>query len=176
MTNATTTTNATNAIDIASAIKSFNTSLGNGKKAATYLCKIVEWTINGVDTDSTKLSGIIDKAEREGDTNAARAIRSIVGSIWTSAKASKSKDKRSTVLKLGNVVDGDALARLIEAQVKGLSLRDTLVKHVKGDTDKAPVELPKWAAAQIKRMEKEGFTRAALIAALQGVGETEVAF
>jgi len=167
MTTTTTSNNNTNAIDIAKTIKAFNTALGNGKNAATYLCSIVDWTMNGVETDSTKLSGIIDRAEREGDVNASKAIRAVVGAVWTSARTSKSKDKRSTVLKLGSVIDMDALARLGEAQERGLSLRSTLVKHVKGETEKAQVELPKWATAQLKRMEKEGFTKAAMIAALQ---------
>jgi hypothetical protein len=41
------------------------------------------------------------------------------------------------------------------------------VKEVKGDVEKAPVDLPKKMAAVLKLMEKEGFSKAACIAALQ---------
>jgi len=48
-----------------------------------------------------------------------------------------------------------------------LSIRSTLVKRVKGDTDKPEFVLPEYAAKLVKRLEKEGVTKAALIAAIQ---------
>ena len=50
-----------------------------------------------------------------------------------------------------------------------LSLRSTLVKEVLNKKKPSKVELPKSAEAFVKRMNKEGFTKAAVIAAIQGL-------
>ena len=147
-------------------VTNFVTALGNGKQAAKLLLEIVDWTVEGEETDSTKLSGIIDKATRKGDVNAARAIRAIVGAIWTEGRASKSKDKKTTVLKLGKTVDSAALDRLRKGVTAGLSLRDTLVNEVKGETEEVKYDLQKAALNDVKAFKKNKVSLAAALAAI----------
>jgi hypothetical protein len=153
-------------LNIEKTVTNFVTALGNGKQAAKLLLEIVEWTIEGVETDSTKLSGIIDKATRKGDVNAARAIRAIVGAIWTEGRASKSKDNKTTVLKLGKTVESDALDRLRKGVNAGLSLRDTLVKEVKGKSEEVEYDLEKDALNKVKAFKKNKVSLAAALAAI----------
>jgi hypothetical protein len=153
-------------LNIEKTVTNFVTALGNGKQAAKLLLEIVDWTIEGAETDSTKLSGIIDKATRKGDVNAARAIRAIVGAIWTEGRASKSKDNKTTVLKLGKTVDSDALDRLRKGVTAGLSLRDTLVKEVKGKSDEVEYDLEKDALNKVKAFKKNKVSLAAALAAI----------
>jgi hypothetical protein len=153
-------------LNIDKTVTNFVTALGNGKKAAELLLEIVDWTVEGVETDSTKLSGIMDKAVRKGDINANRAIRAIVGAIWTDGKASKSKDKKTTVLKLGKTVDTDALDRLRKGVTAGLSLRDTLVKEVKGKSEEVEYDLKKAALNDVKAYKKNKVSLAAALAAI----------
>ena len=61
------------------------------------------------------------------------------------------------------------MSRFADAVNKKLSIRSTLVKHVKGTVNKADVELPKSARAFVDRMNKEGFTLDAVIASLQAL-------
>ena len=48
-----------------------------------------------------------------------------------------------------------------------LSIREALVKRVKGKVEKPDVVLPKVMATLLKRMMKEGHSQAACVAALQ---------
>jgi len=163
--------------DVKTVEDNFVNAMGSGVAAAKHLATLIDTCVNGGVFDTRSIAIVVNRLDKKSDANGSRAVRQIFAAIFTGATFAKSKDKKSIVLKLKDkMVDESALDRLAEGVTGGLSIRSTLVKHVKGDTDKAPVELPKWAASQIKRMEKEGFSRAALIAALQGVSETEVAF
>ena len=66
-------------------------------------------------------------------------------------------------------LDQEALERLVKAGGEKLSIRDTLVKRVKGETEKKEIVLPEYAEKLVKRMAKEGFSQAALVAAIQAV-------
>ena len=53
-------------------------------------------------------------------------------------------------------VDQAALNRLNEAVKDNLSISNTLVKRVKGETEKTAVDLPKVMLTLMKRVKKEG--------------------
>lgn len=159
-------TNLTQVNDIAAVETKFLNAMGNGIVATAHLAALIHDAKTS--KDSGRIASVVNKLVKKSDVNGSRVVRQVFVAIFVGAKFAKSTDKKSIVLKMkGVTLNADALARLDEAVSDNLSIRDTLVKRVKGETEKAQVELPKWATAQLKRMEKEGFTKAAMIAALQ---------
>ena len=160
------TTTIKNTNDIAAVETKFLTAMGNGVIATAHFAALIHNAVSS--DDSRHIASVVNKLVKKGDVNGSRVVRQVFAAIFTGAKFAKSKDKKSIVLKMkGVVVNVDALARLDEAVADNLSIRDALVKRVKGDTDKAPTELPKSVTAYLKRMEKDGFSKAAVIAAMQ---------
>tara|TARA_B110000902_G_scaffold25466_1_gene27851 strand:+ start:65 stop:556 length:492 start_codon:yes stop_codon:yes gene_type:complete len=158
----------TNTNDIAAVETNFIDAMGDGVSAAAYLAALIHDAKSS--DDSGHIASVVNKLVTKGDANGSRVVRQVFAAIFTGARFAKSKDKKSIVLKMKGVkLDADALARLDEAVADNLSIRDALVKRVKGDTDKAPTELPKSVTAYLKRMEKDGFSKAAVIAAMQAV-------
>ena len=95
-------------------------------------------------------------------------MRSIIGAIFPGAKMKKAKDKKTIVLSLKDATfNDDAMQRLSDGVEAKLSIRSTLVKRVKGDTEKKELVLSEYAAKLVKRMNADGVTKAALIAAIQ---------
>lgn len=157
--------------DIQALENDFIDAMGNGASATEHLCALIETSI--VSTDFRPISNVINALNRIGDVSGSRVVRSVFAAIFTGATVKKSKDKRNVVVSVAVdksdaiVLDADALARMKEAASDRLSIRDALVKRVKGDVEKAPTDLPKAMSALLKRMEKEGFSKAAVIAAMQ---------
>ena len=159
-------TTTVNTNDIAAVETKFLTSMGNGVIATAHLATLIHDAKTS--DDSRHIASVVNKLVKKGDANGSRGVRQVFAAIFTGANFAKSKDKKSIVLKMKGVkLDADALARLDAAVADNLSIRDALVKRVKGDTDKAPTELPKSVTAYLKRMEKDGFSKAAVIAAMQ---------
>ena len=159
-------TTTVNTNDIAAVETKFLTAMGNGVIATAHLGALIHNVVSS--NDSRHIASVVNKLVKKGDANGSRVVRQVFATIFTGAKFAKSKDKKSIVLKMkGVTLDADALARLDAAVADNLSIRDALVKRVKGDTDKAPTELPKSVTAYLKRMEKDGFSKAAVIAAMQ---------
>ena len=154
--------------DIAAVETKFLTAMGNGVIATAHLGALIHDAVSS--NDSGHIASVVNKLVKKGDASGSRVVRQVFAAIFTGARFAKAKDKKSIVLKMKGVkLDADALARLDEAVADNLSIRDALVKRVKGDTDKAPTELPKSVTAYLKRMEKDGFSKAAVIAAMQAV-------
>jgi hypothetical protein len=147
--------------DIKAIENKFVTAMGSGIAASGYLLEIVASVIKS--EDGRPLASAIARLNSKGDKQGA-----IIGAIFVGAKVKTAKDKKTIVLSLKDAkFDDAAMQRLSDGVERKLSLRSTLVKEVKGDVEKAPVDLPKKMAAVLKLMEKEGFSKAACIAALQ---------
>mgnify|MGYP003654606748 FL=1 len=156
--------------DIQAIEKNFINAMGNGVNATVHLSTLFEASI--VSHDFRPISNVINALNRKGDAAGSRVVRSVFALIFPDATVKKSKDKRSVVVAGGFddgdlMLDTDALERMRDAVADKLSIRDALVKRVKGDVEKPAVELPKVMATLLKRMMKEGHSQSACVAALQ---------
>ena len=152
--------------DIKTIENKFVTNMGSGVGAGAALLDLVKDTVKT--SDGRHIASAIARLLSKGDTQGANAVRAIIGAIMPGAKIGKAKDKKTIVLSLKNAkFDDEAMQRFDAAIGEKLSIRSTLVKRVKGDTEKADFVLPEYAAKLVKRLEKEGVTKAALIAAIQ---------
>ena len=158
--------------DIQAIEKNFINAMGNGVNATVHLSTLFEASI--VSHDFRPISNIINALDRKGDAAGSRVVRSVFALIFPDATVKKSKDKRSMVVSGGFdadglIIDTDALERMMGAVADKLSIRDALVKRVKGDVAKPAVELPKTMETLLKRMMKAGHSQAACVAAMQAV-------
>ena len=152
--------------DIKTIENKFITNMGSGVGAGAALLDLVKDTVKT--SDGRHIASAIARLNSKGDKQGANAVRAIIGAIMPGAKIGKAKDKKTIVLSLKNAkFDDEAMQRFDAAIGEKLSIRSTLVKRVKGDTEKADFVLPEYAAKLVKRLEKEGVTKAALIAAIQ---------
>ena len=152
--------------DIKTIETKFVTNMGSGVGAGAALLDLVKDTVKT--SDGRHIASAIARLLSKGDKQGANAVRAIIGAIMPGAKIGKAKDKKTIVLSLKNAkFDDEAMQRFDAAIGEKLSIRSTLVKRVKGDTEKADFVLPEYAAKLVKRLEKEGVTKAALIAAIQ---------
>ena len=152
--------------DIKTIETKFVTNMGSGVGAGAALLDLVKDTVKT--SDGRHIASAIARLNSKGDKQGANAVRAIIGAIMPGAKIGKAKDKKTIVLSLKNAkFDDVAMQRFNDAIGEKLSIRSTLVKRVKGDTEKADFVLPEYAAKLVKRLEKEGVTKAALIAAIQ---------
>ena len=152
--------------DIKTIETKFVTNMGSGVGAGAALLDLVKDTVKT--SDGRHIASAIARLLSKGDKQGANAVRAIIGAIMPGAKIGKAKDKKTIVLSLKNAkFDDEAMQRFDAAIGEKLSIRSTLVKRVKGDTEKADFVLPEYAAKLVKRLEKEGVTKAALVAAIQ---------
>lgn len=152
--------------DIKTIENKFITNMGSGVGAGAALLELVKDTVKT--TDGRHLASAIARLNTKGDKQGANAVRAIIGAIMPGAKLGKAKDKKTIVLSLKDAkFDDEAMQRFDAAIGEKLSIRSTLVKRVKGEADKADFVLPEYAAKLVKRLEKDGVTKAALIAAIQ---------
>jgi uncharacterized protein YgfB (UPF0149 family) len=153
--------------DIAATLKSFVDAMGSGKSATKHLATLVQDCANAGDT--RPLSNAINRLDKKGDVSGSRVVRQIFNAVFVDAKAKMNKDKTSIILSISRdeakvvKVNGDALARLCEAAEKGLSIRDALVKRVKGEAGAmAKTDADKLAKAYVaashKRVDGEACT------------------
>jgi hypothetical protein len=156
--------------DIKSLENKFVNNMGSGVAAGANLFELVRTTINS--EDARPLASAIARLLNKGDTQGVSAVKAIVGAVFVGAKLKKAKDKKTLILDISKAdVDNFAYSRFAAAihPDRKLSLRSTLVKEVLNKKKPSKVELPKSAEAFVKRMNKEGFTKAAVIAAIQGL-------
>lgn len=154
--------------DIKALENKFVTNMGSGVAASANLYELIRTTMNS--EDGRPLASAISRLINKRDTQGATAVKAIVGAVFVGAKLKKAKDKKTLILDISNVdVDNFALSRFADAVDKKLSLRSTLVKAVRGVANKKPTELPTSVAAYVKRMNKEGFSKGAIIAAIQAL-------
>jgi len=157
MTNTITKTN-----DIAATETSFLKAMGNGIAATAYLATLIHDASNT--GDSGRIASVVNKLVAKGDVNGSRVVRQVFAAIFTGAKFAKAKDKKTIVLKMkGVTLDADALARLDVAVADNLSIRDALVKRVKGEAGAmAKTDADKLAKAYVaashKRVDGEACT------------------
>lgn len=151
--------------DIKTIENKFVTAMGSGIAASGHLRDLVASVVTS--QDGRPLASAIARLNTKGDKQGANAVRAIIGAIMPGAKVALAKDKKTIVLSLKDAAfDDAAMQRLSDGVKRNLSLRATLVKEVKGETDKAAIVLPDYAAKLVKRMEKEGFSKDALLAAI----------
>ena len=152
--------------DIKTIENKFVTNMGSGVGAASALLELVRDTLTT--GDGRHIASAIARLMSKGDKQGANAVRSIVGAIMPGAKIGKAKDKKTIVLSLKEAkLDDDAMSRFNDAIGEKLSIRSTLVKRVKGETEKPELVLTDYTAKLVKRMNDKGVTKAALIAAIQ---------
>lgn len=152
--------------DIKAIENKFVTNMGSGIGAATSLMDLV--SAAATSGDGRHLASAVARLTTKGDTQGVNAVRSIIGAIFPGAKLKKAKDKKTVVLSLKDAQFNDeAMLRLRQGVADKLSIRSTLVKRVKGETAKKELVLSEYAAKLVKRMNAEGVTKAALIAAIQ---------
>ena len=152
--------------DIKTIENKFVTNMGSGVGAASALLELVKDTVKT--SDGRHIASAIARLVSKGDKQGANAVRAIVGAVMPGAKIGKAKDKKTIVLSLKDAkLDDDAMQRFNDAIGEKLSIRSTLVKRVKGETDKPDLVLPEYAAKLVKRMNDKGVSKAALIAAIQ---------
>lgn len=152
--------------DIKATEDNFIKAMGSGVAATAHLIALVQATVRS--GQGGPIASAIARLNKKGDAHGARAVRSIVGAIFLGAKIGTAKDKKTIVLSLKDAsIDADALGRLVAAGGDKLSIRDALVKRVKGEAEAKELDLVKYAEGLVKRMAKDGVTSAALIAAIQ---------
>ena len=156
--------------DIKSLENKFVNNMGSGIAAGANLFELVRTTMNS--EDARPLASAIARLMNKGDIQGASAVKAIVGAVFVGAKIKKAKDKKTLIIDISKVdVDNVAYSRFAAAihPDRKLSLRSTLVKEVLNKKKPDEVKLPKSAEAFVKRMNKAGFTKAAIIAAIQGL-------
>tara|TARA_R110000744_G_scaffold322793_1_gene428750 strand:+ start:360 stop:851 length:492 start_codon:yes stop_codon:yes gene_type:complete len=156
--------------DIQAIEQNFIDAMGNGVDATTHLSSLFEASI--VSHDFRPISNIINALNRIGDASGSRVVRSVFALIFPDSTVKKTKDGRGVVVGAGFDANGlsldtAALDRMRGAVADKLSIREALVKRVKGKVEKPDVVLPKVMATLLKRMMKEGHSQAACVAALQ---------
>ena len=156
------TTTIKNTNDIAAVETNFIDAMGDGVSAAAYLATLIHDAKTS--DDSGRIASVVNKLVAKGDANGSRVVRQVFAAIFTGARFAKAKDKKSIVLKMkGVVVNVDALARLDGAVKDNLSIRDALVKRVKGEAGTmAKTDADKLAKAYVaashKRVDGEACT------------------
>ena len=154
--------------DIKAIENKFVTAMGSGIAASGHLRDLVANVVTS--QDGRPLASAIARLISKGDKQGANSVRAIIGAIMPGAKIGKAKDKKTIVLSLKDAkFDDTAMQRLSDGVERKLSLRAALVKEVKGATEKTAVELPKATGDFVKRMEKEGFSKSAIIAAISAL-------
>lgn len=145
----------------------FFRNLGNGVKAGDFLYQMVQSVVSSRDT--TVLVRAMDRAKnKKQDAQAARTIAMVAGQVWPKAKVTKDKNGYPRITIKGIEADPNALERVKEAVDKGLSIRHTAFrKTVVGDRDKPEFELKKATLNFAKRLQREGCTKAAAMAAFE---------
>lgn len=152
--------------DIKTIENKFVTAMGSGVAASGYLHALMEDVVQS--QDGRPLASAIARLNSKSDKQGAAAVRAIIGAILPKSKLSLAKDKRTIVLSVKDAEFNDeAMQRLAKGVERKLSLRSTLVKEVKGDVEKKELVLKDYAEKLVKRMNKDGVTKAALIAAIQ---------
>lgn len=154
--------------DIKALENKFIQSMGSGISSADSLY----YLIDSANTSQTgqSLASAMFRLKAKGDDQGYRAVSAIVGTIFKGAKLKKAKDKKTLVLDISKAeFDSEKMGRFADALNKKLSIRSTLVKYIKGNVEKKDVELPKSAKAFVERMNKEGFSKVAIIAAIQAL-------
>ena len=148
--------------DIKTVETNFIKSMGNGVSATAYLATLIHDAI--VSKDSGRIASVVNKLVAKGDVSGSRVVRQVFSTIFAGAKFALAKDKKSIVLKMKGVeLDTDALARLDGAVKDNLSIRDALVKRVKGEKAKmAKTDADKLAKSYVtsahKRIDDEACT------------------
>tara|TARA_B110000908_G_scaffold140020_1_gene166955 strand:- start:570 stop:1106 length:537 start_codon:yes stop_codon:yes gene_type:complete len=148
--------------NIAAVETKFLTAMGNGVIATAHFAALIHDAVSS--NDSGHIASVVNKLVKKGDANGSRVVRQVFAAIFTGARFAKSKDKKSIVLKMkGVAVDADALARLDGAVKDNLSIRDALVKRVKGEAGAmAKTDADKLAKAYVtathKRVDGEACT------------------
>ena len=119
------------------------------------------------------LASIVNRLKTAGDPNGSKAVRSIFATCFPDASIKKAKDSDKLVIKLNLPndgllnVDSGAIERLADGVSNGLSLRDTLVKHVQNkEKNVTEYDLAANAFKQAKAFTKQGVPEAAAIAAI----------
>ena len=155
-------TTLTQVNDIAAVETKFLNAMGNGIVATAHLAALIHDAKTS--KDSGRIASVVNKLVKKSDVNGSRVVRQVFAAIFVGAKFAKSKDKKSIVLKMkGVTLNVDALARLDDAVKDNLSIRDALVKRVKGEaTSMTKTDAEKLAKAYIaathKRVDGEACT------------------
>lgn len=156
----------TNVNDIKAIETKFVNNMGSGRAAAVHLVTLVREAIKS--NDGRHIASAIARLGSKGDKQGATAVRGIVGTVFVDSKIRTAKDKKTIVLDLSKAQFNDeAMQRLVDGVSDNLSIRDTLVKRVKGEATKKELVLTDYASKLVKRMNGQGVTKAALIAAIQ---------
>lgn len=148
--------------NIAAVETKFLTAMGNGVIATSHFAALIHDAVSS--DDSRHIASVFNKLVAKGDVSGSRVVRQVFAAIFTGAKFAKAKDKKSIVIKMkGVTLDADALARLDGAVKDNLSIRDALVKRVKGEAGAmAKTDADKLAKAYVaashKRVDGEACT------------------
>jgi hypothetical protein len=117
--------------DIKTIENSFVIAMGSGVAATGHLIDLIQSVVKS--GQGGVLASAIARLNKKGDAQGSRAVRSITAAVFVGAKVSTAKDKKTLLVSLKDaIVDTDALARLVDAGGEKLSIRDALVKRVKG--------------------------------------------
>lgn len=122
--------------DVMKLAADFGRTLGNGKKAASHLHDMVVSVVKSRDTKV--LSRAYAKADGKGDKQAVQTMSAIIRAVWPGVKTTKDKNTGEMIIKIKGIeADPAPVARFADAVQRGLSLRDTLRKHVCDDPNAA---------------------------------------
>ena len=156
----------TNTSDINATVTSFVNAMGSGISATQHLATLIHDCADEGNTGP--LSAAINRLDKKGDVSGSRVVRQVFAAIFVDSKAKMNKDKSSIVLSISRSddksvnVDSDALGRLDKAVSDKLSIRDALVKRVKGVTAVAKTDSDKLAKGYVtaahKRVDDEACT------------------
>lgn len=155
-------------ITIKTARTTFVKSMGNGVQAAKALKVLIDDMI-AHNMDGRILAGALNDitTNQSQDIAGYRATKAILGLVFTDLKFKLDDDENIAIGTKNAVLNQDAYDRFADAVEANISIRGKLVEMVKGEQDKKEFDLVKYAAQLVKKADKQGVTKAALIAAIQ---------
>lgn len=161
----------TKTITIKNARSAFVEAMGNGVLAAEVLKFLVDDMIAN-NMDGRIIAGALNDmtTQQKKDIKGYRATKAILGLVFTGLKFKLDDEEQIAIGTKNAVFNQDAYDRFADAVEANDSIRGyDLLNKVKGKQakPKAKFDVKKSATLIVKRAEKEGVSKAALIAAIQ---------
>lgn len=155
-------------ITVKTARNTFVKSMGDGAKAAQALKVMIDDMLDN-ELDGRVIAAALNDitTNQVQDLAGYRATKAILGLIFTGLKFKLDDQENIKIGTKNAVFNPEVYNRFADAVADGVSIRGTLVDRVKGEKDKVEFDLVKYASQLVKRADKEGITKAALIAAIQ---------
>jgi len=152
----------------------FVNAMGSGVAASGHLLTLMVNTAQS--EDGRNLASAIARLNKKQDKQGSNAVRQVIASVFVGAKIKKAKDNKTILLSLKDAnLNQEAMQRLSDGVKKGLSLRSTLAKTVKGETAKPKeVTASSIAVPAAKKAVKANIKKAQYMATMEAAFDAEM--